>query len=52
MTNSDKEKFKQLGFTEHQLHVADLLLNGIDGIVRSSDPNWKRQFRKELRKDK
>ena len=52
MTDSDKEKFKQLGFNEHQLHVADLMLNGIGSTVRSSDPKWRRRFRKELRKDK
>lgn len=52
MTDGDKEKFKRLGFNESQLHAADLLLNGIDGTVRSSDPNWQRRFRRELRKDK
>lgn len=49
MTDSDKEEFKRLGFNDVLLHVADLLLNGIDGTVRSSDPNWQRKFRKELK---
>lgn len=52
MTDGDKDKFKQLGFNERQLHVADVLLNGIDGTVRSSDLSFRRKFRKALRKDK
>ena len=48
MINGDEEKFKRLRFNEDQLHAADVLLNGIDGVVMSSDPNHMKRIREEL----
>lgn len=48
MTDNDTEKFKRLGFNEDQLHAADILLNGIDGVIMSSDPNHTKRIRVEL----
>ena len=48
MTSCEEEYFKQIGFNEDQLHAAEILLHGINGVVMSSNPEHERKIREEL----
>lgn len=48
MTSCEEEYFKKLGFNDDQMHAAEILLHGIGGIVKSSDPEHERKIREEL----